>query len=251
VTEAAAIDHIVVSPSPAAISAGDTQTYSVEAFDAQDNSLGDVSGSATLTISPDGSCSGNVCTATTAGPHTVTGNAVGKTDTAALTVSAGPLDHLTLAPSSALIAPDDSQAYSADGFDQYDNALGDVTADTTFTIDPDGACAANLCTASLEGTHTVTGSSLGATSSAVLTVSSTPVFHISISPASASLVAGRSQTNTADAVDVDGNVLGDIIGSTTFTITPDGSCRANVCTATVAGDHTVTGSSGGNSSTAR
>ncbi|MFL5926676.1 MAG: carbohydrate binding domain-containing protein, partial [Gaiellaceae bacterium] len=250
VTEAAAIDHIVVSPSPAAIGAGDTQTYSVEAFDAQDNSRGDVSGSATFTISPDGSCSGNVCSATTAGPHTVTGSAVGKSDSAALTVSAGPLDHLSLSPSSALIAPDNSQSYSADGFDQYGNTLGDVTADTAFTIDPDGTCTANLCTASLEGTHTVTGSSLGATSSAVLTVSSTPVDHISISPASASIVAGASQTYTADAIDGDGNVLGDITGSTGFSITPDGSCSGDVCTATVAGGHTVTGTSGGNSSTA-
>ncbi|MFL5927125.1 MAG: beta strand repeat-containing protein, partial [Gaiellaceae bacterium] len=237
-------------PASATITSGGSQTYSAEGVGRFGNSLGDVSGSTTFTISPDGSCSGNVCTATTAGPHTVTGSAVGKSDTAALTVSAGPLDHLSLSPSSALIAPDNSQSYSADGFDQYGNTLGDVTADTTFTIDPDGACTANLCTASLQGTHTVTGSSLRATGTAVLTISSTPVDHITISPASASIVAGASQTYTADAIDADGNVLGDITGATGFTITPDGSCSGNVCTATVAGDHTVTGTSGGNTSTA-
>src|SRR5207248_2253019 len=140
VTDAATIDHIVISPAPASIAAGGSQAYSAEAFDASNNSLGDVTGSTTFTIAPDGSCSGNVCTATKAGAHTVTGTSGGKTSNASLSITAGPLDHLALLPSSALIAAGTSQPYTAEGRDAYDNSLGDVTADTRFTIAPDGSC---------------------------------------------------------------------------------------------------------------
>ncbi|TML89627.1 MAG: hypothetical protein E6G06_14165, partial [Actinobacteria bacterium] len=250
VTEAAAIDHIVISPEPATIAAGDSQTYTAEAFDPSGNSVGDVTGSTSFTIAPDGSCSANVCTATRAGAHTVTGTGVGKTSTAELNVTAGPLDHLVLSPSSAVIAPGASQTYTTEGRDQYDNLLGDVTANTTFTIDLDGSCLVATCTASVDGVHTVTGTAVGATGTATLTVSSAAVDHIVISPASASITAGGSQTYTAQAFDASNNSLGDVTGSTTFTISPDGSCTGNTCTATQAGSHTVTGSSGGQTSNA-
>jgi parallel beta-helix repeat protein len=250
VTEAAAIDHIVISPAPATITAGGSQSYSAEAFDASGTSLGDVTGSTTFTIAPDGSCTDNVCTATNTGAHTVTGSSAGKTSTAPLSVTAGPLDHLALSPSSALIAVGASQTYTAQGFDQYDNSLGDVTASTSFTIGPDGSCTGTTCTASTSGVHTVTGSSAGKTGTATLNVSSASVDHIVISPASATITAGGSRTYTAQAFDASNNSLGDVTASTTFTVAPDGSCTANVCTATTAGSHTVTASSGGKTSDA-
>ena len=42
----------------ATITAGDTQSYTVEAFDQYGNSRGDVTGSTSFTIAPDGSCTG-------------------------------------------------------------------------------------------------------------------------------------------------------------------------------------------------
>jgi parallel beta-helix repeat protein len=250
VTPAAAIDHIVISPGSATIAAGDTQTYSAEAFDASNNSLGDITGSTSFTIAPNGSCTANVCTATTAGAHTVTGTGVGKTSTAALSVTPAPLDHLVLAPATAVVAPGAPQTYTAVGRDQYDNSLGDITGNTTFTIAPDGSCVVATCTASVDGAHTVTGTSVGATGTATLTVSSAAMDHIVISPASASITAGGSRSYTAEAFDASNNSLGDVTGSTTFTIAPNGSCSGATCTATVSGVHTVTGSSGGKSSDA-
>jgi len=82
----AALDHIVVTPASASIVSGGAQSYTAEGFDAQNNSLGDVTSSTTFTIAPDGSCSASVCTATTGGSHTVTGTNAGKTATAALSV---------------------------------------------------------------------------------------------------------------------------------------------------------------------
>src|SRR5207247_3716903 len=107
---------------------------------------------------------------------------------------------------------------------QFNNSLGSVTANTTFTIAPDGSCTGATCTASVGGAHTVTGTDAGKTGTATLTVDATSVDHIVISPASASITAGGSQAYTAQAFDAANNSLGDVTSSTTFTIVPDGSC---------------------------
>ena len=247
---AAVVDHIVLSPASASITAAGSQAYTAEGFNAQNNSLGDVTSSTTFTIAPNGSCTGNVCTATTAGAHTVTGNNGGKTDSATLTVTAGPLDHLALSPASATIAPGGSQSYTAEGRDQYDNPLGDVTATTTFTIAPNGSCTGVACTATASGAHTVTGTSAGKTGMATLTVAAGSLDHITISPASATIGPGGSQAYTAEAFDAQNNSLGDVTATTTFTIAPNGSCTGATCTASAAGAHTVTGTHSGKSATA-
>jgi hypothetical protein len=84
---AAVLDHITVSPSSATMAAGSSQAFTVQAFDTLSSSLGDVTGSTSFTISPDGSCTGASCTPTLAGPHTVTATYSGKTSSATLTVT--------------------------------------------------------------------------------------------------------------------------------------------------------------------
>jgi parallel beta-helix repeat protein len=247
---AGGVDHIVISPGSATITAGGSQAYTAEGFDAANNSLGDVTASTTFSISPNGSCAGATCTATAAGQHTVTGNNGGKTSSASLSVTAGPLDHLVLSPASATIAAGGSQAYTAEGRDQYENSLGDVTATTVFSIAPNGSCTGATCTASVAGAHTVTGTKSGKTGSASLNVTAGGIDHIVISPASATISAGGSQAYTAEAFDAANNSLGDVTSSTTFSILPDGSCTGAACTATTAGAHTVTGNNGGKTSTA-
>jgi parallel beta-helix repeat protein len=244
------IDHIVISPASATTAAGGSQSYTAEGFDAGNNSVGDVTSSTTFTIAPNGSCTGNACGATTVGTHTVTGERAGKTSTAALTVTAGPLDHLAISPASASMAAGSSQSFSAEGRDQYDNSLGDVTATTTFSIAPDGSCSNATCTASVAGGHTVTGTKSGKTGTASLQVTaSSTLDHIVISPSSATISAGGTRTYTAEGFDAANNSLGDVTSSTTFSITPNGSCTGNACTATAAGAHTVTGTDGGKTST--
>ena len=245
-----ALDHIVISPSSANVAAGSSQTYSAQGFDASNNLIGDVTASTTFSIAPNGSCTANVCTATTAGAHTVTGNDAGKTSTATLTLIAGPLDHLALSPATATMASGSSQAYTAEGRDQYDNALGDVTSTTTFTIAPNGSCAGASCSASAAGAHTVTGTKSGKTGTASLQVNASVLDHIVVSPSSSTIAAGGSQSYSAQGFDASNNPIGDVTAFTTFTISPDGTCTGNVCTASVAGPHTVTGNDGGKTSTA-
>jgi hypothetical protein len=96
----------------------------------------------------------------------------------------------------------------------------------------------------------VTGTALGATGTASLQVSGGALDHITLSPASATIASGGSQSFAATGFDAAGNSLGDVTGSTTFTIAPNGSCSANACTASTGGVHTVTGNDGGKTSTA-
>jgi hypothetical protein len=244
------LDHLVLSPVSASITAGGHQAYTAEGFDASNADLGDVTAGTTFSVGPDGSCTGATCTATTAGAHTVTGNDGGKTGTAALAVTAGPLDHLVLAPASASLAAGGHQAYTADGFDAFGNDRGDVTASTSFDIEPNGSCTGATCTATSAGAHTVTGNDGGKTGTASLTVAAGPLDHLVLSPASTSITAGAHQAYAAEGFDQYGNDLGDVTLSTGFGIGPDGSCTGASCTATTAGAHTVTGTDGSATGTA-
>jgi hypothetical protein len=97
---AGALDSIVISPDTATIAAGDSQDYTAEGFDANGNSLGDVTGDTTFTASGAATCSGNSCTASSPGDYTITGDNGGKTDEATLTVTAGALTITGFTPSS-------------------------------------------------------------------------------------------------------------------------------------------------------
>jgi hypothetical protein len=76
--------HIVVSPANATISAGSSQAYKAEGYNAASQDLGDVTSATTFTISGGGSCTGAVCTSTVPGDHTVTGTNGSAISTAAL-----------------------------------------------------------------------------------------------------------------------------------------------------------------------
>ena len=247
----AALDHLALTPSTATIAAGDSQSYTVEGRDQYENSRGDLTSSTSFAITPDGSCSSATCTATVAGAHTVTGTESGKTGTATLTVTAGPLDHLALSPATASVTAGVSQSYTAEGFDQYSNSRGDVTTSTTFTIAPDGSCSAASCSATVAGSHTVTGTDSGKTGTATLTVTAAALDHLVLSPATATITAGGTQTYTAEGFDQYGNDLGDKTALTTFTMDDaTGSCTLSTCTETKAGSHLVTGNDGGKTGTA-
>lgn len=91
----------------------------------------------------------------------------------ATVVSPGAVASLILDPATATIQVGASQSYTATGYDQFGNLIGDVTSGTTFTISGGGSCTANSCTAP-SGTYTVTGHDGAATGTATLTVSKAP-----------------------------------------------------------------------------
>ncbi len=135
------LDHIVISPSSVSITAGESQAFTTEAFDRYNNSLGDVTGMTTFTISPDGSCTGASCTASAAGAHTVTGSYDGKTVQASLQVNPAALSNFLIkaigggdiAPQTAGV-PFDIRITARD---QYNNTVTSFTG--TVQIDSNGA----------------------------------------------------------------------------------------------------------------
>jgi hypothetical protein len=249
---AGSLDHLVLSPADSTIPAGGSQDYSAEGFDAEGNDLGDVTADTTFTIEPTAggaSCTGATCTANTAGDYTITGTDGTATGQATLHVTSGTLDHLILSPADSTIMAGGSQDYTAEGYDAGGNDLGDVTADTTFTISPHAggaSCTGATCTANLVGDYMVSGvdnTVPTARGTAILHVRAGTVATITISPDTAAMRAGDSQSYTAEAFDSEGNDLGDVTADTTFTIDSGsgGSCTGADCTAIIADTWTVTG----------
>jgi hypothetical protein len=89
----------------------------------------------------------------------------------------------------------------------------------------------------------VTGTDISATGTATLHVTAASLHHLILSPASATIAAGGSQTYAAAGFDAYGNSLGNVTSATTLSIV-GGSCTGASCTSTTAGDHTVTGTDG-------
>ena len=58
-TASAVIDHVVISPATAAVTAGTSQSYSAQGYDSADNPIGDVTTSTTFSIGVDGSAAGS------------------------------------------------------------------------------------------------------------------------------------------------------------------------------------------------
>jgi uncharacterized repeat protein (TIGR01451 family) len=100
------IASVTISPATASITAGGSQAYTAQAFDAFGNSRGDVTASTRFKITPNGSCTGATCTATAAGAHTVTGTHAKLTSTASLTVAPVASADLSAAETVSQAAPD-------------------------------------------------------------------------------------------------------------------------------------------------
>jgi RHS repeat-associated protein len=77
-----------------------------------------------------------------------------------------------------------------------------------------------------------------------LAISPGPLDHLVLAPGSATATIGAGRTYTADGFDAFGNDVGDKTAAATFTIVPDGSCKANLCTVAAVGLHRVNGAIG-------
>jgi hypothetical protein len=245
----ARLAELVMEPGDGAIGAGAAQRYTARGFDAYGNELGDYTTKTAFSIQPTGSCLGPSCTAAEAGGYTVTGTVIGTgvSNNARLRVLPTALEQLALDPAVGSIGTGAAQAYTARGFDRLGNELGDFTAKTAFSIQPNGTCAGASCTVSRAGDHTVTGTVPGtnANAEASLRVLSAPLDRLVLDPANSSIGAGGAQRYSARGFDRLGNELGDFTAKTVFSIQPSGSCARASCTPAKAGKHTVTGTVSG------
>src|SRR6266581_8013910 len=232
--------RLVLSPAQTVIRPGARVTYTAALHEAAIDYPGDVTKETTFSISPGGSCAGAVCTAKERGWHIVTGTVDldGYTISATSALLVVPtLTRVEVTPQNAVAEVRHSVIYTAHGLDSEGQAVLDLTAYTRFSISPDGFCAGNTCTAMKPGLHKIIGLvDLGDDSplrgNAVLLAEAALTLH----PDPATITAGESVTYQAYR-----NPQGEVTTATVFSIGPDGSCDGDTCTATSAGDHTVTG----------
>jgi Calx-beta domain-containing protein len=194
-------------------------------------------------------CAANVCSSDVPGTHTVTAMIVGWNPTATVTVLAP--DHLAISPGSTQATAGDTVNYAVTRVTADGTAIDNVTTGATVTVDGT-PCPSAACLATTAGQHTVTatysgqvnGTTQSWTGSTALSVLPGPPANLSLTPGTNPVAPGVADSFHAEAYDAEGNDLGDVTSSTTFAISPDGSCQASACTAAVGGPHTVTATYG-------
>ena len=253
---AAAFDHVTISPVNASILAGTVQAYTVSSYDQYNNYIGDVTASASFTVSGV-SIPANTVSETAAGSYNVEASYGGQTASTTLTVTVAPLDYITLSPASSSIAAGQSQTYSVTAYDSYGNSW-DITSAVSgangwsISIGAGGSWnqATGTYTSTNAGTWTVTATLGELSATATLIVNANPALldHITINPKTPTITAG-SQSFTVTAYDQFGNSLGDVTTQATFDA-PGASVTGNTVTSGNAGSYTVTATYSGLTDTA-
>jgi hypothetical protein len=191
---------------PASATAGQGFPVSATGINGVGGVVGDVTSHTTFSLSPDGSCTAATCTATKAGTHTVHGvDGALSGDASPTIVNPAALDHLSVSPATATVCPFAAAPFAnfscepslpfgvlftAEGFDQYGNDLGDVTANTTFSVSPPRHCEFSSC----EVGNSVSGVTL-------------PVFAVDGTASGGATLVGATPTMTCQGehYDVNGN----------------------------------------------
>ena len=187
-----------LAPKSAVIRSGGKIGYTTTGTEANGNGSVKLTRFTSLTIGPDGLCTGAACTAIKLGPHTVTATvnlASGVvTQTAKLLVVADTVIGLGMTPESAMIKPGGSVAYTTTGAEANGNGPVKLTRFTSFSISPDGSCTGATCTATKLGRHVVTATVNLATSKVTRTAELLVTTNPRCTPSSRDVI-GRLQVS--------------------------------------------------------
>lgn len=134
-------------------------------------------------------------------------------------VQVGQADTLVITPGNAVIRAGQAQTYTAVAYDEHGNEVGDVTADTVWSIDAhaEGEWVANTYTSRCAGTWDVVGEKGGITQTVQLTVEAGDTHRVSIYPSGEITVAtGEEVTFVAEAYDSHDNLITDTLADFTW-----------------------------------
>ena len=214
---AGALASVAIDPASAGAVAGDILTFSTEGFDAEGNSLGDYTSSATLT-STDAAAeiAANTIRVKTAQETTVTTTADGFTADAVITVTPSALASLEITPVTGDIVAGTDQQFVVIGYDEFGNSLGDLATDVDFATSP--ALTAGETTFTRTGTYTVTATMDGVSTTTTVTVVADVADPavITVTPSASSVKLGGSLTLEVTGEDAYGNPVGDLTDRATF-----------------------------------
>jgi uncharacterized protein YjdB len=208
---APAIESVTVQPSSATVQIGGTTTFTA--------TVKDVTG-AVVTAPAVTWVSSNVSVATVSSTGVVTGKGAGsavisatsggRSGSATVTVIPVPVGSVTVSPSSASLVPTQVLTLSALVRDANDVVVSDRAV--TWASSNTGVAtvsASGVVTAVALGTATITATSEGRTGTAIITVVPMPVGSVTVSPASADVIADQTVTLSATVRDTSGAIVGD------------------------------------------
>jgi uncharacterized protein YjdB len=254
---ASPLTSITVTPNPLAVVLGltsslvATATYqngvaqdvtAQAAWTSADNTVASVSNAAGTAGQVKGLAAGNT---------TVTATYSGKSGTASVTVSQATLTSITVSPATATVSAGRTQQFAATG--SYNNGASvDLTTQVTWSSSDiavaqvsNASSSHGLATALVAGTAKITATLGTISGGATLTVDAPLLASITISPISASVDVGRSQSFTATAVYENGTTSrigggGTWTSSNPSVATIDTQGPPGVATGVAAGTTTIT-----------
>lgn len=216
-----ALDSITILPGEVDGIAGESQAFTVSGWDAEDNSLGDVTSDAALVSSVDSDVvTANVVAFEAAGERVVTASLDGLAATAEVSVSAAPLHRIVVAASSASLVAGGTVAFTTAGEDRFGNTRGDLTDVTTFAGSAEtDSVEGNEITFVTAGDNTVTASVAGFSAAVIVEVladSDAPA-EIRMLSSAAVVDRGGSITLRVNGTDRFGNEIAGLTERAVFT----------------------------------
>ena len=232
------VASVVVLPSAATVQVGGTTTLTATINDATgaaitDRALNWASNNvAVATVSASG-----VVTGQSAGTAVISATSDGRSGSATVTVVPVPVGSVTISPSSAALVPTQVLSLSVEVRDENKSLVTDrAIAFTSSNPAVATVSTTGVVTAVTPGSATITATSEGKTGTAAISVVPMPVGSVTVSPATANVVAGQAVTLSATVRDTSGAVVGDRV------VTWQSS---NSSVATVSGAGVVTGMAAG------
>src|SRR2546425_305861 len=246
------VASVTVSPATASLQVGQTVQLTATPQDASGAALtGRVvtwasSNPAAATVNGSG-----LVTGAGAGSATITATSEGKSGTAAVTVTRGPVASVTVSPATANLQSGQTVQLTATPKDASGAALtGRVV--TWASSNPAAATVtgSGLVTGVAAGSATITATSEGKSGTAAVTVTSVPVASVTVTPASASMSVGGTLQLLAVPKDASGNVLsGRVVTWATTSAAVASVSGSGLVTGVAAGSATITATSEGKSGT--
>ena len=216
--------RVLLDPSKMFVGPGEERPISVSAFDRFDNALSDF-GLAFRADQRAGQidADGRFVAGTNAGVYqnaitaVVTDGPVTQSASAEVTVLPGPLDRVTIEPSSAVVEVAEGRRFTAAAVDEFGNPIPGLTysfrsSERAGRVDNEGRLSAGTAAGVYENAVTVEVSqgSVTRTAAATVIVKPGPLDRVTIDPASATMQVATERGFTAEAIDRFGNSIPDL-----------------------------------------
>ena len=236
------VASVVVTPATQSLFIGQTAQLQAEPLDTDGKPLVErvvqwtTTNAAVATVTSTG-----LVTAHTLGNATIRATVEGKTGSSALTVSPRPPNVVIVTPAQVLVQPGKTSQLSV----QVLNDLGEEIPNSPVTFSSSDETVATVSASGLvtgvnPGSVTITATSGGKSGTALVTVTKTPVANVVVSPASPTILIGKTIALSAQAFSATGELLTDRVVSWSSSTASVAQVSANgVVTGVAAGSSVV------------